>query len=130
MCRYARLGIDHLLSVDLMSEVVCTRIALKSGNLPLIREWATKLNDHRRPEALATMIAEGVTVESYFLESGPDGDYLIAYIRADSLEKAARIASTSEHEIDRYHQEVKQKAWGEHTVLEQLVDLTVDRPGS
>lgn len=111
-----------------MSEVVCTRIALKPGSLPLVREWAKTLNDDRRSEALATMSEEGVTVESYFLDSGPDGDYLIAYMRADSLDQAGRVASTSDLDIDRYHQEVKQRAWGERTTLERLVDLEVARP--
>ena len=81
------------------------------------------MNRDRRSEALATMVEEGVTVESYFLETGPEGDYLIAYMRADSLDEAARVAAVSDHEIDRYHQKVKQKAWGERTVLEPLVDL-------
>ena len=109
-------------SVRFMSEVVCTRIALKPGSLPLIREWASKLNNERRSEALATMIDEGVTVESYFLEAGPDGHYLVACMRAESLEKAAEKAS-SENDIDHYHQEVKDKAWGKRILLEPLVDL-------
>ena len=111
-----------------MSEVFCTRIALNPGSLPLIREWARTLADDRRPEAVATMIEEGVTVESYFLESGPEGDYLIAYMRADSLERAASVASSSDHDIDRYHQEVKQRAWGKRTSLEPPVDLVVEHP--
>jgi len=111
-----------------MSEVVCTRIALNPESSALIREWGKTLNDVRRSEALATMIQEGVTVESYFLDSRPEGDYLIAYMRADSLEEAARVASTSAYGIDRYHQEVKEAAWGERTMLEPLVDLAIERP--
>jgi hypothetical protein len=111
-----------------MSEVVCVRIALNPESLALVREWGKTLNDVRRSEALATMIQEGVTVESYFLDSRPDSDYLIAYMRADSLEQAAQVALTSEHDIDRYHREVKQAAWGERTTLEPLIDLAIDRP--
>jgi hypothetical protein len=106
------------------------RIALKPGSLPLVREWAKTLAEDRRSEALATMMEEGVTVESYFLESGPGGDYLVAYMRADSLERAASVASASDQDIDRYHQEVKQKAWGERTSLEPLVDLVVQNPNT
>ena len=76
------------------------------------------------------MIDEGVTVESYFLESGSQGDYLIAYIRAESLERASTVASRSDHDIDRYHQEIKRRAWGEHTTLELLVDLEVEHPST
>ena len=110
-----------------MTAVACTRIALNPQSVALIREWGKTVNEARRSEALATMVGEGVTVESYFLDSRPDGDYLIAYLRAESLEKAAQIASTSDHDIDRYHREVKQAAWGERTTLEPLVDLVVDR---
>lgn len=110
-----------------MSEVQCARISLRPGSLPTVWEWAQTLNHTRRSEALATMADEGVSVESYFLESNESGDFLIAYIRAESLERAAGIASRSRHDIDRYHQEVKQTAWDQRVVLEPLVDLVVQR---
>lgn len=111
-----------------MSEVVCARIALKPGSLDLIREWSKTLNEDRRSEALATMIDEGVAVESYFLDRRPEGDYLIAYMRAESPGEAVNVAEASEFEIDHYHREVKRKAWGERTALEPLVDLIIEHP--
>lgn len=113
-------------SVEAMSEVACIRIELNPESIDLIREWSKTMNENRRPEALATMIQEGVTIESYFLDRRPEGDYLIAYTRAASLDEAAEVAAGSDREIARYHREVKQAAWGERTVLEPLVDLATE----
>lgn len=109
-----------------MSEVVYIRIALRPGSLQLVREWSRALNDDRRNEALAAMEREGVTVESYFLDRRPEGDYLIAYMRAESVTRASELASNSQLDIDLYHNQVKETAWGERAVLEPLVDLVTD----
>lgn len=108
-----------------MSEVRCVRIQLKPGSEPLIRDWAKKLHEERREEAIATLVDEGVTIESYFLDPRPEGDFLIGYMRATSLDQAAQIAARSDHDIDRYHQQVRVSSWAEVTRLERLVDLAV-----
>jgi len=108
-----------------VSEVRCVRILLEPGSEPLIREWAKELHEERRDEAIATLMDEGVTIESYFLDPRPEGDYLIGYMRATSLDEAGQIAARSDHDIDRYHQQVKVSSWTEVTRLEPLVDLVV-----
>ena len=108
-----------------MSEVECVRILLEPGSEPLIREWAKTLQEERRDEAIATLVDEGVTIESYFFDPRPEGDYLIGYIRAESLDEAGQIASRSTHEIDSLHQQVRASSWAEVTPLEPLVDLAV-----
>lgn len=55
-------------------------IKLKPGSLERVREWARTIN-HRRDEVLATRRDKGVTVESWFLLSREDGDYLMSYMR-------------------------------------------------
>lgn len=81
------------------------------------------LNETRREEALATLQDEGVISESYFLESTPEGDYLIAYMKAESFEKSSQVFKKSAHDIDRYHQKFKEDTWEKVTKLEMLVDL-------
>lgn len=71
-----------------------------------MRAWAEYINAHKA-EALQTLRAEGVTVESVFLDSTPDGDFLVYYMRASSLAKAYEIVKSSTAEINAYHQQFK-----------------------
>ena len=54
----------------------CKLIRLKPGSVALVREWAQTMNQ-RLEEVLATLADESVTVESVFLLSRADGDYLV-----------------------------------------------------
>jgi hypothetical protein len=104
-------------------ETRCVKIGLKPGSLERVREWAETLNETRREEALTTLKDESVIVESYFLDRAEDGDYLIAFLKAESFEQARRAVETSTHDIDRYHQAVKKDTWESRQELELLVDL-------
>jgi choline dehydrogenase-like flavoprotein len=104
-------------------DVVCARVRLQPGSVPRVRAWAAHLHAHRA-EALRTLDAEGVAIESVFLESGPDGDSLVYYMRAADIEAAFAVAARSEAAIEQYHREFKQATWLEVTRLELLVDLS------
>ena len=101
---------------------VCARVLLKPGSLPQVREWAAHIAAHR-DAALQTLRAEGVSIESVFLDSRPDGDWLVYYMRADSVARAQQVAQDSVAEIDRYHQAFKRATWDRVERLELLVDL-------
>jgi Family of unknown function (DUF6176) len=101
---------------------VCARVRLHPGSLERVRAWARYIAEHRE-EALRTLAAEGVTIESVFLDSGTEGDFLVYYMRAASHEKAQQIATQSTEAIDRYHQAFKRETWAEVKRLEALVDL-------
>ncbi|MFJ4289364.1 DUF6176 family protein [Cupriavidus sp. NPDC089707] len=101
---------------------ICARIRLTPESLARVREWAAHISTHGA-EALGTLRAEGVSIESVFLDTAPDGDYLVYYMRAASEEQAAEVARHSVAEIDRYHQQFKRDTWAEVRRLELLVDL-------
>jgi len=101
---------------------VCARVRLRPGSLPRVREWAQYLTAHRE-EALGTLAAEGVSIESVFLDSGAEGDFLVYYMRSSSHEKAQQVAMQSTEVVDRYHRAFKQETWAEVKRLEPLVDL-------
>ena len=105
-----------------MTEVVCVRIRLREGALPLVEAWAQTLRE-RREEVLETLAREGVTVESAFLERAADGDFLVYYMRARSLEEARRVGRELDLPIQAYHRGFKENAWGERTELRCLVDF-------
>ncbi len=108
------------------TQVLCNRIRLRPGSLERVREWAETLKE-RRNEALATLQAEGVTIESAFLERATDGDFLIIYMRAPDLNSAVGAAAHSAHPIDACHQEFKRDTWEGGEALELLVDLVLDQ---
>ena len=105
-----------------MKEAVCAKVRLRADSLERVRAWASEM-DRRRIEALETLAAEGVWIETVFLDSSAEGDFLVYYMRTDSIERAARVASESTASIDAFHREFKQEVWVEVRKLELLLDL-------
>ncbi|MFN2454723.1 MAG: DUF6176 family protein [Pyrinomonadaceae bacterium] len=103
-------------------ETKCVKIRLKSGALDRVRAWAQTINE-RRDEALETLRDEGVVIESVFLDSTADGDFLIYYMRAESFDRADEVVQKSVHAIDAYHREFKRDTWIEREELKALIDL-------
>lgn len=109
-------------------QAVCARVRLRADSLPRVREWAAYVVSHRA-EALETLENEGVTIESVFLESTAEGDFLVYYMRAASMEKAQEVAQASVSEMDRYHRAFKRETWAKVEKLELLLDLRRADPG-
>lgn len=103
-------------------DVGCARIQLESGSLSRVREWAEHMRAHR-DEALLTLQAEGVTVESVFLDSSADGDFLVYYMRSHSQQLAQEVAARSVAAIDAYHRAFKRDTWAHVRRLDLLLDL-------
>jgi uncharacterized protein DUF6176 len=104
-------------------EAVCARVRLKPGSLPRVREWAAYVASHR-DDALQRLAAEGVTIESVFLDESGAVAHLVYDMRSASIEQAQRTARDSVAAIDREHERFKADAWIEVTRLERLVDLS------
>jgi hypothetical protein len=102
--------------------VECVRLRLKPGSLPRVREWAAELT-RRRDEVMATLRDETVRVESAFLESGPDGDFIVYYMRVDDLETSRRAVESSPHPIDAYHRAVMREIVESRRALTPLFDF-------
>lgn len=99
-------------------ETLCVRVRLVPGSLPRVREWAAELNA-RRDEVLATLRDEGVRIESVFLE----GETLVYFLKADSIDQARDVYARSKHAIDSYHQRFKDETFAGETQLELLIDF-------
>jgi hypothetical protein len=99
------------------------KIKLKENSLARVREWAAEMT-RRRDEVLETLRDETVIIESVFLDSTPEGDFLIYFMKAESFERAREAAQQkSAHAIDEYHREFKRETWEDGTRLELLIDL-------
>ena len=105
-----------------MFETRCIKVKLKPGSLLHVRAWADELKS-RKVEALETMREEGMVVESTFLDSTSEGDFLICLMKAQSFEKATGVVKQSLHAIDASHQTFKKDTTASVTQLELLVDL-------
>ncbi|MGH2406489.1 MAG: DUF6176 family protein [Candidatus Limnocylindrales bacterium] len=103
-------------------EPSCVKVRLRPGSLARVRQWASELRA-RSDEVMATLEDEGVILESVFLDSSEQGDYLIHYVRAPSLDAAQEAVSRSVHPIDAYHRQFKVDAWESRTPLELLIDF-------
>lgn len=104
---------------------VCARIRLKQGMLPRVRQWASYMAAHH-DESRQRLAAEGVSLESVFLDISTAGDFLVYYMRAASQEDAHRAAAQSAAELDLYHKVFQREAWGAAQRLELLLDLRGD----
>lgn len=85
------------------------------------REWARELNS-RKSEVIVTLRDEAVIVESVFLLTQSDENYLVYYMKGHDLKAAAEIARKSTHPIDEYHKQFKKETWAEVQLLEVLLD--------
>ena len=104
--------------------VRCVRVELAPESRARVKEWAAEIL-RRRPEALATLQQEGVTVESVFLEAVAGTDYLVYYMRAQDMKRALAAGRTIADDIQRYHRQFQKDTWRAVTELELLLDLTV-----
>ena len=107
-------------------EIIAGVIELKPDSMERVEEWAKTLNE-RIDEAIETLKDEGVELESWFHLNLDGKDYLLSYMRADSLNKAQEVVKTSKHKIDAYHQQFKKDTWLKGTRAKLLVDL-VNKP--
>ncbi len=92
-------------------KVVAGVIELKPDSMKRVEAWAETINE-RMDEAVVTLRDEGVALESWFNLSLNGKDYLLTYMRADSLKKAQEVVKESAHAIDAYHQQFKKRYVG------------------
>lgn len=95
---------------------------LKPGSLPRVREWAAELT-RRGDEVMATLRDETARIETVFLESNDDGDFLVYYMRVDDADANRKAVERSTHAIDAYHRAMMQEVVESRHLLELLVDF-------
>lgn len=108
-------------------QAVCALVSLKPGSLEKVRAWAEYLAANRA-QALESLATEGVSIESVFLHTSVDGDFLVYYMRSPSIAQAQEVAQRSSAAIDQYHAAFKRDTWKQVSRLELLVDLQQGRP--
>ena len=102
-------------------DVGAVLIKLKPDSLSNVDKWKKELQE-RKNEAIQTLIAEGVYVESWFHIELEGQDYLLAYMRANDISHAQKIAKTSPFDIDKVHKKFKEN-WEKGYKATLLIDL-------
>lgn len=102
-------------------DVGAVLIQLKTDSLTHVDAWQAELNA-RKDEALETLKAEGVLVESWFYLKLEGHDYLLAYTRAENIQKAQAVAKMSYFPIDQVHKNFKSN-WLKIIPAKLLLDL-------
>lgn len=103
----------------------CTKIKLKEGTDRQAKEWAAELN-RRSGEVLEALKAEGVTIETVFLDKQADGYYLIYFMRTDDLAKSQAVTKSSIAPIEAFHKAFKATCWESAEKLEKLIEFEID----
>lgn len=108
-------------------EVLARIIKLKPDSGPKVEDWAQTLNS-RRAEAIQTIRDEGIEIESWFSFAIEGENYLLCYVRSESLERAKQVYEQSPHAIDEYHQNFKDEVFLRDQINDArlLVDLTTE----
>ncbi|WP_343681893.1 DUF6176 family protein [Acinetobacter baylyi] len=102
-------------------DVGAVLIRLKPDSLQEVEHWQ-RVIEERKFEAIQTLQAEGVHIESWFYVELEGQHYLIAYMRAKDLAHAQKIAKSSPFEIDHIHRQFK-KNWDAVYSAKLLIDL-------
>jgi Family of unknown function (DUF6176) len=107
-------------------EVAAGLIKLNPDSKSKVDEWRHTMKS-RMEEALATLVHEGTDVESCFRLKIDGQDYLLWYMRAESMQKVFEVSRTFKHPIDRYHYDLMDSitAPGGNIVAKPLLDLKV-----
>ncbi|SDB82462.1 DUF6176 family protein [Acinetobacter boissieri] len=102
-------------------DVGAVLIKLKPNTLSNVNEWKENIQA-RKEEAVQTLKAEGVCVESWFHIELDGQDYLLAYMRANDIAQAQNVAKTSTFDIDQMHKKFKD-CWERKYTATLLIDL-------
>lgn len=93
-------------------DVLLSRQEIEPGEADALREWFAGEAENK-DAVRAALRDEGVYVESVFIHSTDDGEYLLYYIEADDFDVALEEFLESEHEnIQQYREVVEQTLVG------------------
>lgn len=102
-------------------DVGAVLIKLKPNMQDNLEQWRAEIN-YRKAEAIETLKAEGVFIESWFTVELESEIHLIAYMRAQNISEAQKIAKDSQFDIDKVHKKFK-TIWEKVYPASLLIDL-------
>ncbi len=109
--------------MKLKTEPQCLKIRLKEGTTEKVRQWCETFRRH--PELDDVLKRESVIVETLLLDEGEGGDYLIFYLKAESLQQANDFLTNERHPVNDLSNRFMAECWdmSDVKVLEPVLDL-------
>jgi L-rhamnose mutarotase len=108
-----------------MTEIQCIKIRFRRDKVEEAVRWLHSLKE-RHEEVAELLDAEGIRVESLFLERSGNEVYLYQYVRANSLEQAYEAFMKSSSRISEETRQFIDEMWEDEQSLELIVDF--ERP--
>ncbi|HEY9600367.1 MAG TPA: DUF6176 family protein [Allocoleopsis sp.] len=105
-----------------MTEVQCLKIRFRRDKTEDAVRWVQSLKE-RQDEVAELLDAEGVRIESLFLERSGNDVYLYQYVRANSLEQAYEAFMRSQSQISIETREFMEGMWEDGQTLELVADF-------
>lgn len=106
-------------------ETAAGLLRIKAGFEPDIERWRDTLLT-RRDEAMETLRAEGVEIESWFELRIEGRTYLLWYMRAPSIDRVWEVFNASKLDIDNFHRELLGSITANAIEARPLLDLCED----
>jgi L-rhamnose mutarotase len=108
-----------------VTEIQCLKIKFRRDKAEEAVRWVHSLKE-RQEEVAELLDAEGIRVESLFLERSGQDVYLYQYVRANSLEQAYEAFMKSQISISEETRQFIDEMWEDGQSLELVVDF--ERP--
>ena len=108
-----------------MTEIQCLKIRFRRDKIEEAVRWVQSLKE-RQEEVAELLDAEGIRVESLFIERSGQDVYLYQYVRANSLEQAYEAFMKSQIPISKETRQFIDEMWEDGQSLELVVDF--ERP--
>ena len=101
-------------------------IRLKPDSNKPLEEWKRTLSE-RLGEVRTSLRNEGVTVESWFKIEVEGQEYLLWYMRAESIQRAFEIFQKSNQPIDKFHSDLMARIMADNGNISAhcLLDLSI-----
>ena len=99
-------------------------IKLRPGTEGKVEEWKNTIAS-RLNEAAATLQDEEVQIESWFKIKIHGDNYLLWYLRANSIQRVFEVSMKLKHPIDKFHYELMTEITAENgnILAEPLIDM-------
>jgi len=91
-------------------DIKAVLIKLKPNSEKTVQEWRREI-ERLRDQAIQSLRNEDISVESWFKTEISGESYLLAYIRANDIEKAHKVVAESTLKVDEIHQQFKKDCW-------------------
>lgn len=105
----------------------CVKIPILAGKTARFLAWVTE-NKGRRGEMIESMKREGVLAEAMFLERGPAGDFIVHYMKAESLAHVERVFGDSKEPIDIGARAMIEECWDTANAVYLNVEIDLIGP--